>query len=67
MKITFIKTSGEKTTREISFIDIKEDSVNTEKKLFYFMEDEKFKSCRYENIIKEETDAIINKLINELK
>ena len=65
MKITFIKSSTKtKESRNINFIDKIEDSVNEKHGLFYFIDqkDNKFKCCKIENIIEEETDYVINQL-----
>ena len=68
MKLTFIKVGQtEPTTREVAFIDIKEDSVNTDKGVFFFIDqkDMRFKSCRINTIVRKETDFPIIKLLKD--
>jgi hypothetical protein len=74
MTLTFIGVkSGKKECRQITFLDHKtgevlvDNPINTEKGLLYYVDckDNKFKSCRIKNIVKQETDFPINKLIKD--
>jgi len=68
MKLTFIKLStGTKECRDIDFIDIKEDSINTDKGLFYFIDqkDMRFKSCKLDKIVRNETDFPVIQMLKD--
>lgn len=74
MKLTFIKAStGTKECRDVTFFDhvtgqvLVDNPINTDKGLLYFIDckDNRFKSCRIENIVKKETDFPIIKLLKD--
>jgi hypothetical protein len=74
MKLTFTKTDGTKTTRNVAFASPISKSVNKAKDLFYFIDlDSKdhltgtynLKCCKISRINKKKSDFKINKLLNQ--